>query len=159
MHTLLRLMAMALLFVVALLTFTTAPSFAEEAASSTPAVLGDTASWALLAGFLTPLLTSVVQQPTWTSRTRTLVAVVASVVAGVVTLLANGAFNDGPQTVLSIIALVVVTSATAYKTLWVPSGIAPKIENATSKSPPAPQVPDPSGTAPADPGPYPPSGY
>lgn len=157
MRTLLRLLLMGLAFLAALLAFTTSPAFAEEAASSTPAVLGDTASWALLAGFLTPLLTSVVQQPTWTSRTRTLVAVVASVIVGVVTLLANGSFNDGPQTVLSIVALVVVTSATAYKTIYVPSGIAPAIENATSKTPP--QAPDPSGTAPADPGPYPGSGY
>jgi peptidoglycan/LPS O-acetylase OafA/YrhL len=159
MHTLLRLAALGLMFLVGLLALTISPALAAEGVPSnaTIALLGDTASWALLAGFLTPLLTSVVQQPTWTSRTRTLVAVVASVIVGVVTLLANGTFSEGPQTVLSILALVVVTSATAYKTLYVPSGLAPALENATSKTPPA--APDPSGTAPADSGQYPESGY
>lgn len=136
MRTLLRLAALALAFIVALLLFTPPAFAAGDAGSSTAAVLGDTASWALLAGFLTPLLTSVVQQPQWSSRVRTLVAVVASVIVGVVTLLANGSFNDGAQTVLSIVALVVVTSATAYKTIYVPAGIAPAIERATSKTPP-----------------------
>lgn len=155
MRTLLRLLGLALLWLLALLFVGGTSAFAADASASSYAVLTDTASWALLAGFLTPLLTSVVQQPTWTSRTRTIVATLASVVVGVITLLANGAFNDGPQTVLSVLALVVVTSATAYKNLWVPSGVAPKIENATSKTPPG--VPDPSDTAPADPGPYPPN--
>ena len=126
------------------------PAQAAEAASSTPAVLGDTASWALLAGVLLPLLTSVVQQPKWTKRVRTIVAVVVSVVAAVVTLLANGSFNDGPQTVLTIVALVVATSATMYKTVYVPLGIAPAIENATSKNPP--YAPDHSDESPAEAG-------
>lgn len=143
MRTLLRLLA--LLFTAALCAFAlTAPAYAADGANATGnKALLDTASWALLAGVLTPLLTSLAQQPRWTGSTRTVVGVLISVVIGVVTLLANGSLNDGAQTVLSVIALVVVTSAAAYKTIWQPMGVAPKIENATSKTPPS--APDPSG--------------
>lgn len=132
---------LALLSMIALLT--TPPAYAADGSSETPKALLDTASWALLAGVLTPLVTSVVQQPQWTGRVRTLVAVIASAVIGVVTLFANGALNDGPQTVLSVVALVVVTSATAYKNLWVPAGVAPAIERATSTT----HAPDERGAA------------
>lgn len=129
-------LGLALLFLLAL-SISPAAAAALDGSSSVAAnaALLDTASWALLAGFLTPLLTSVVQQPQWSRTVRTVVGVLASVVTGVITLLANGAFNDGPQTVLSILALVVVTSGASYRTLWGPVGVAPKIETATSPGP------------------------
>lgn len=128
----LKMLGVLLLAVAMMMTVLTVPAYAADGSSETPKALLDTASWALLAGVVTPLITSVVQQPRWTARVRTLVGVAAAVVIGVLTLLANGALNDGPQTVLSMLALVVVTSAAAYKNLWVPVGVAPAIEHATS---------------------------
>lgn len=96
-------------------------------------VFADSASWALILGVLTPLIVSVVQQPQWSDRTRAVVSVVASVLIGVVTVLANGGIESG-QTLLSVCALVFVASNTAYKTLWKPTGVSPAIERATSKS-------------------------
>lgn len=92
----------------------------------------DTASWALILGVLTPLVVSVVQQPKWPSQLRAVVALVAAVVVGTVTVLANGGFDD-TSGVLGIIALVLVASNTAYATLWKPTGIAPLIEAKTSR--------------------------
>lgn len=91
----------------------------------------DTASWALILGILTPLVVSVVQQPKWPEQLRAGVAAVAAVVVGVVTILANGGFSD-TSGVLGILALVLVASNTAYKTLWKPLGVAPLIEAKTS---------------------------
>jgi hypothetical protein len=91
----------------------------------------DTASWALILGVLTPLVVAVVQQPRWGTRYRAVVAAVAAVIVGVVTVLANGTWQDASGT-LGIIALVLVASNTAYKTLWKPTGVAPLIEAKTS---------------------------
>ena len=139
-HGLFVIAKAALLFLACLFLFTT-PSYGAETSGSAASVLGDTVSWALLAGVFTPLLTSLAQQPRWTGAVRVVVGIVISVVVAVLTLLANGSLNDGAQTVLSIVALVVVTSAASYKAIWQPSGVAPKLENATSKTPPA--APDP----------------
>lgn len=107
----------------------------RQASTSALSMLADTASWAMLAAVVTPLLTSVAQRPSWPKRVRVAISVAVSVVVALVTLLANGAFNEGPQTVLSIIALVVVTSAASYRNIWKPSGIALAIESATSPKP------------------------
>lgn len=94
-------------------------------------VFTDSASWALILGVLSPLLLSVVQQPRWPNSVRAALTAVASVVIGVVTVLANGGLEDASG-VLGIIALVLVASNAAYRNLWKPTGIAPAIERATS---------------------------
>lgn len=91
----------------------------------------DTASWALIAGVLTPILVSLVQQPRWSQSLRAIVALVVAVIVGVLTVLANGGFADASGS-LGIIALVLVASNTAYKTFWKPTGVAPVIEDKTS---------------------------
>lgn len=93
----------------------------------------DTASWALILGVLTPILTSVIQQPKWSDQVRSIIAALVSIVVGVVTVLANGGFVDASGS-LGIIALVMVSSYATYRNLWKPSGIAPAIESATSPS-------------------------
>lgn len=97
---------------------------------SDPVVL-DTVSWGLILGVLTPLATSVVQQPVWGAKTRALVGAAVSVVVGVVTCLANGDIGSG-QTVLSTIAVVLVAAQATYKGFWKPTGIAVATEQATS---------------------------
>lgn len=100
-----------------------------------PVVL-DTVSWGLIAGVLTPWLTSVVQQPRWTNRTRAWVGAGISLVVGVLTCLANGDLHvQEGQTVLATIAAVVVAAQAAYSQLWKPTGVSPAIESATSRTP------------------------
>jgi hypothetical protein len=91
----------------------------------------DTASWALIAGVLTPILVSLVQQPRWSEGLRAIVALAVAVVVGVLTVLANGGFADASGS-LGVIALVLVASNTAYKTFWKPTGVSPAIEAKTS---------------------------
>lgn len=94
----------------------------------------DTASWALILGVLTPLVVAVVQQPTWPQPVRAVISLLAAVIVGVVTVLANGGLSDTSGW-LGIIALVLVASQTAYRNLWKPLGVAPAIEGATSPRP------------------------
>ncbi len=93
----------------------------------------DTASWALIVGVLTPLLTSLVQQPTWSNQVRTIVGALVAILLGVGTVLANGGFQDASGS-LGIIALVMVASMATYRNLWGPkaTGVASRIESATS---------------------------
>lgn len=100
----------------------------------------------LAVGLLLPLLTSIVQQPRWSKRTRTILSVAVSIVAGVVTYVtANGLHlvPDQPSTIVVFIVGVILASATAYKTVWKPSGVSPAVERVTSK----PLAPSPSPEA------------
>jgi hypothetical protein len=103
------------------------------ATSGTLGVLGDTQSWGLILGVLTPLVVSIIQQPRWSDPVRAIIHVVAAVVVGVVTVLANGQITD-QSTILTTIAVVLVASSAAYGYVWKPLGVAPKIERATSPS-------------------------
>jgi hypothetical protein len=91
----------------------------------------DTVSWGLILGVVTPLLTSIVQRPNWSSSVRTGVGVAVSVVIGFVTCLADGSIGSA-ETVLATVAAVVVVAASTYQNLWKPSTIAPKLEAVTS---------------------------
>ncbi|XTZ13938.1 hypothetical protein ACQSSU_20790 [Micromonospora echinospora] len=90
----------------------------------------DTPSWALLVGVLTPLLVSVVNQPSWSPPVRQVVAIVVAVVLGVLGCLADGSITEG-MTVLQVVAVVAVASDLAYRTVL--SKVAPLVERATSR--------------------------
>lgn len=92
----------------------------------------DSMSWGLIAGVLLPILTSVVQQPKWSPRLRTIVGWTMSVVAGVVTCLANGSFDE-TKTVLATVAVVLVAAQSAYAG-WKRTGLTGAVESATSPS-------------------------
>lgn len=87
-------------------------------------------AWGLILGVLSPLLISVVQQPQWSSRTRTAVGVAAALVIGVLTVLADGGADLTDW--LSTLATVLVASQAAYLGIFRPPGIAYKIENVTA---------------------------
>lgn len=90
----------------------------------------------LAVGGLLPILTSVVNQPQWSTRTRTIMSVLVSVLAGLVAYVAEFGFVlDSPSGIVATVVGVILASATAYKTLWKPIGVAPAIEVATSKTP------------------------
>lgn len=86
--------------------------------------------WALLVGFVLPLVISALEQSTWSNGIRSAVAFVVCVIAGGITAWIAGDFDTND---IVTAALIVLTTALAtYKGLWKPTGIAPKIEAATS---------------------------
>lgn len=95
-----------------------------------PAELIPIAQWSALVGFLTPLLVAVVNRSYWKSHVKALVAIASCVVTGFLTAWFNGELN---ATGLSTAVLIVLLASMAtYSQFWKPSGIAPKIETATT---------------------------
>lgn len=91
----------------------------------------------LAVGSVLPLLTAVVEQPHWSPRTRTIIGVALSIVAGLATYVAQFGLNlDSPAAIVATVAGVVLAAAAAYKGIWKSSGVAPRIEYATSKKRP-----------------------
>ena len=84
-------------------------------------------------GGLIPLLTSVVQQPHWSARTRTIIGALVASLAGVVTYVTQfGLEITSTSTAVTVVVGVVLASVTAYQSIWKPSGVARTIEDATS---------------------------
>lgn len=89
----------------------------------------------LAVGGLLPLLISVAQQPQWSKKVRTVMSVAISILAGLVTYVAEfGLVFTSASSVVTIIVGVVLASAAAYKTIWKPAGVSPAIEAKTSPS-------------------------
>ncbi|CAM5388854.1 MULTISPECIES: hypothetical protein [Streptomyces] len=86
--------------------------------------------WALIVGFASPMLISVINRPEWSQAARTLVQVVVSVLVGLGSALFAGDFA-GKDVVTSIL-VAAVAAISAYKGVFKPAGIAPKVEKATS---------------------------
>ncbi|MFJ7054676.1 hypothetical protein ACIQU7_23500 [Streptomyces albidoflavus] len=87
-------------------------------------------------GVLLPALTAVVQHPRWSAAIKKWVAVAAALVAGIVTVAADGGwaqFQNGGLTFATILG-VLAASQTSYDLFWKPSRIGPLIEAATSKT-------------------------
>lgn len=94
-------------------------------------------AWGTILGIVLPYLIAVVQQPTWTGTTRRIVAIVVSVLVGVVTAYVNGNLTNVAPTatsVLAAVAAVFVASQAVYARFAAPT--AKTIEVATSPSPP-----------------------
>lgn len=89
----------------------------------------DTTALSLVVGVLAPLLTAVVQQPQWSTRTRRIVAVVVALVLGAATTAVSGQLGQG-STLLTALAAVLVSSQATYGTLW--GAATQRIEQATS---------------------------
>jgi hypothetical protein len=110
----------------------------------------------LAIGTVLPLVTAIVQQKRWSSRTRTIIGVGMSVLAGLVGYVStNGLEVSDPTKILVFVTGVVIAAVSVYEGVWKPSGVANKIEVATSPAPvPAhaidPVVVAPSVTANAD---------
>lgn len=96
-------------------------------------LLTDTTSWSLLLGFALPWLVAVVNRPWWPTWARRWVAIVASVLGGVLVSLANGALvgSDGqPVDVLGACLIVLIASQVVYGHLF-PEAVR-KVERFTS---------------------------
>lgn len=88
--------------------------------------------WSLIIGTLMPPLMALVQQPRWTNTVRSVVMVISSIIVG-----AGTAYFENDQvfvgkSVLQAILTVAIAAIASYHGFWKPTGIAPKIEQATS---------------------------
>ncbi|MFE2181334.1 hypothetical protein [Streptomyces sp. NPDC059455] len=89
-------------------------------------------------GTVLPLLTAIVQRPAWSAKWKKIVAVVAALIAGTVTVAADGGwdqFQHGKLTGATILG-VLAASQTSYDLVWKPSKLAPLIEAFTTKGTP-----------------------
>lgn len=132
-----RWLALVLAFMLVLVAFLLVqPAYAggttgDDPAASVGSVVPSTALWGLIVGVLTPPVVAIVQQPSWSTRTRSYVGVAVAVVFAVLTCLVDGSIGQG-QTVLATIAAVLVASQTTYRELWRKIGVTGAIEHATS---------------------------
>lgn len=92
------------------------------------------AQWSALVGLLLPLLIAVVQQTHWSSPVRTIIGVLASVIASIVTpaVYSNLNWHTWATSFITVFGAALIT----YKAVWVPLGAAPWIEKSTSVKPP-----------------------
>ncbi len=95
--------------------------------------LTDAAMWAVIVGFISPLVIAVFQQPTWTKGKRAIATFVWSLIVGSGTAFFAGAFSG--MGVVSCILLVLVTSISTYKGLWGETGATKWVEEKTSPTP------------------------
>lgn len=92
--------------------------------------MDDLTMWSLIVGTALPPLISVVQQPQWDNRLRSIVTAVICVIAGGVT--AYLASDLEGKTWISSALIVVVAAMTTYRNFWKTTGVSPTIEAATS---------------------------
>lgn len=88
--------------------------------------------WNLVIGALLPLVISVLQQPRFSSQTRSIITVVVCALGGLGTAYFNGDFEAADIT--GSILIVAVATITFYKGFFKPTGVSSAIENATSKT-------------------------
>lgn len=93
-------------------------------------LLAQPQAWGLILGVIAPLLISVVQQPKFTGATRSVIAVAAAAVIGVLTVLSTGDFD--PSNLLTTFAVTLVASHAAYESFYKPTGLADVVEFKTS---------------------------
>ncbi|HEY6008455.1 MAG TPA: hypothetical protein VIU40_09055 [Geobacteraceae bacterium] len=94
----------------------------------------DQEMWALIVGALAPLVIAIIQQPKWAETKRVAVTVGFCIAAGAGTSYFAGNFSG--RSLISDILMVLVAALATYRGVWRPSGIAPRIEVATSKKVP-----------------------
>lgn len=90
------------------------------------------AQWSALIGFLLPILIAVVQRPSFPKWVRTVVGIVFSIGAAILTaMIENKLTWNTWATSLIFVALAAYTS---YGHIWVPIGAAPYVEKKTTPS-------------------------
>lgn len=88
--------------------------------------------WSSVVGVVMPVLISLVNQPQWRPWVKSAVAIASSVIAAGVTCELSGQLSTSD---LAGAAITVATAAIAtYHLFWKPTGAAPKIEAATSRT-------------------------
>lgn len=111
--------------------------FLAAATGEVTQTIDPNASWALIVGAITPFLISVINNPRYSNQLRQAIAVGVSLVVGIITVVIGGTVLDWSLTltnILFIIAGVVGAAQAFYSLVWKPTGVAPRVEAATSKN-------------------------
>lgn len=87
------------------------------------------ARWALIIGFLMPLLVAVIEQPKWPDWVRAVVAAILCIIAGGMQVYVMGQFNAADLT--TSILIILVEAIAVYQAFWKKVGIK-TLENATT---------------------------
>jgi hypothetical protein len=87
--------------------------------------------WSLIIGTLAPIVIAWIQQPKWPDWLRAVVTAVFCLVVGFGNVWLNGDLTKASDWV-GAVGLVFMAAITAYKGFWKPTGIADKMESATS---------------------------
>ncbi|MFD7830712.1 hypothetical protein [Streptomyces sp. MJM8645] len=97
------------------------------------------AGYGAAVGSVLPILAAIVLRPHWSPKAKQMIVGVLAGISGAATVAAQGGFSDPvrPGALLTAIVAVFAASEVSYAALWHRSGIAPKIEIATSPVPPA----------------------
>ncbi|MFI5880786.1 hypothetical protein [Streptomyces sp. NPDC051554] len=94
--------------------------------------LTDVQLWAAALGYVLPPVMAFVIQPRWSGPLKGLFMLLVAAGDGLGSAYFGHDFQGKP--VVTSILIAAVTIGIAYHTLWKPSGIAPRIEQATSPS-------------------------
>lgn len=87
----------------------------------------------LAIGPLLSLLISVVNQPQWSARTRTIMSVAVSALGGIVTYVAESGLDfSSPSAIIAAVVGMILATSVAYRNIWKPTGVARAIEYTTS---------------------------
>lgn len=98
----------------------------------------------LILGIVTPLVVSAISNPAYSKTKRQLIAIGAAIVIGFLNMIVQGIAFNWSWTfggVIANLALVAGASQAAYAVLYHPTGVAKKLEVATSKNPAPPAPP------------------
>lgn len=95
------------------------------------ALRGNVVLVGLLVGAITPLLTSLIQQPKWSKNLRIGVSVAVSVVIGFLIAAADGKLDNAGD-LFSVVIAVIVAAEAFYQKVWKASGVAGAVEKATT---------------------------
>ena len=89
----------------------------------------------LAVGGLLPVLIAVVQQPKWSAKTRSIMTVLVSGLAGLVTYVSTNGLNFGDvPTLVTTVVGIILASVASYESIWKKVGTTKAIELATSPS-------------------------
>lgn len=91
--------------------------------------LANAASWAIVVGFIQPIVLQFLLQAKWSAKVQAVLAFLFSMVVGTFTAFFAGAF-DSVQSVVSIALLVAVVSIASYRGFW--KAVTPNMKLATS---------------------------
>lgn len=98
------------------------------------ALAGDPASVGIIVGIVTPLLVALIQRPTMSKQLRTVIAIAAAVIIGLISAAASGQLSQ-PSSALTLIVVLYATCEAAYQKIWKATGLAKSIEVKTSPTP------------------------
>lgn len=95
-----------------------------------PSNMEDAAMWALIVGFVSPLVLNFIISSKWSSRTQSLVAFAFSAVVGAVTAIIAGAYAG--LGIPSAILLTFVVAIASYQSFW--KKVTPNLKRGSTSS-------------------------